>query len=95
MSVESLNQQISYVSQEQFLFNISLLENIRLGKPEASDEEVMAAAQKAQCGEFLSRLPEGIHTMAGDGWKTAFRRGAAADFPSPGHLKGRSHRGPG
>ena len=69
MRVESLNQQISYVPQEQFLFNISLLENIRLGKPEASDEEVMAAAQKAQCGEFLSRLPEGIHTMAGDGGK--------------------------
>ena len=69
MSVESLNKQISYVSQEQFLFNMSLLENIRLGKPEASDEEVMAAAVKAQCGEFLSRLPEGIHTMAGDGGK--------------------------
>lgn len=69
MSVESLNRQISYVSQEQFLFNMSLLENIRLGKPEASDEEVMAAAVKAQCGEFLSRLPEGIHTMAGDGGK--------------------------
>ena len=69
MSVESLNQQISYVSQEQFLFNMSLLENIRLGKPEASDEEVMAAAHKAQCSEFLSRLPEGIHTMAGDGGK--------------------------
>ncbi len=69
MSVESLNRQISYVSQEQFLFNMSLLENIRLGKPGASDEEVMAAARKAQCGEFLSRLPEGIHTMAGDGGK--------------------------
>ncbi len=69
MSVESLNKQISYVSQEQFLFNMSLLENIRLGKPEASDEEVMAAARKAQCGEFLSRLPGGIHTMAGDGGK--------------------------
>lgn len=69
MSVESLNKQISYVSQEQFLFNMSLLENIRLGKPGASDEEVMAAARKAQCGEFLSRLPEGIHTMAGDGGK--------------------------
>lgn len=69
MSVESLNRQISYVSQEQFLFNMSLLENIRLGKPEASDEEVMAAARKAQCGEFLSRLPGGIHTMAGGGGK--------------------------
>ncbi len=67
MSVESLNRQISYVSQEQFLFNMSLLENIRLGKPEASDEEVMEAAEKAQCMEFLGRLEKGIHTMAGDG----------------------------
>ena len=69
MSVEALNDQISYVSQEQFLFNMSLLENIRLGKPEATDEEVLAAAEKAQCMEFLARLPQGIHTMAGDGGK--------------------------
>ena len=69
MSVEALNDQISYVSQEQFLFNMSLLENIRLGKPDATDEEVLAAAKKAQCMEFLARLPQGIHTMAGDGGK--------------------------
>ena len=69
MSIESLNDQISYVSQEQFLFNMSLLENIRLGKLDATDEEVLAAAEKAQCGEFLARLPHGIHTMAGDGGK--------------------------
>lgn len=69
MSIESLNDQISYVSQEQFLFNMSLLENIRLGKLDATDEEVLAAAEKAQCGEFLARLPQGIHTMAGDGGK--------------------------
>lgn len=69
MSVEALNCEISYVAQEQFLFNMSLLENIRLGKPDASDEEVMAAAQKAQCGEFLARLPQGIHSMAGDSGK--------------------------
>ncbi len=69
MSLEALNHQISYVAQEQFLFNISLLENIRLGRPGASDEEVMAAAEKAQCGEFLARLEKGIHTMAGDGGK--------------------------
>ncbi len=69
MSVEALNDEISYVSQEQFLFNISLLENIRLGKPDATDKEVMAAAEKAQCGEFLSRLEKGIHTLAGDGGK--------------------------
>lgn len=69
MSVEALNDQISYVAQEQFLFNMSLLENIRLGKLSATDEEVLAAAEKAQCGEFLQRLPRGIHTMAGDGGK--------------------------
>ena len=69
MSVEALNGQISYVAQEQFLFNMSLLENIRLGKPDASDDEVIAAAEKAQCGEFLVRLEDGIHTVAGDGGK--------------------------
>lgn len=69
MSLESLNNQISYVSQEQFLFNMSLLENIRLGKLDATDEEVLAAAEKAQCGEFLARLEKGIYSMAGDGGK--------------------------
>ena len=69
MSIEALNREISYVAQEQFLFNMSLMENIRLGKPDAADEEVLAAAQKAQCGEFLQRLEKGIHTMAGDSGK--------------------------
>ncbi|MFT3983941.1 MAG: ABC transporter ATP-binding protein [Lachnospiraceae bacterium] len=69
MSLEALNDQISYVSQEQFLFNMSLLENIRLGRPNATDAEVLAAAEKAQCSEFLNRLERGIHTLAGDGGK--------------------------
>lgn len=69
MSLESLNRQISYVAQEQFLFNTSLMENIRVGKLEATDEEVIKAAQKAQCMEFIEKLPDGIHTMAGDGGK--------------------------
>ncbi len=65
MSIEALNNEISFVAQEQFLFNISILENIRLGRLEATDDEVMDAAQKAQCGEFLARLENGIHTLAG------------------------------
>ncbi|MCP1103028.1 ATP-binding cassette subfamily B protein IrtA [Aequitasia blattaphilus] len=69
MSLEALNREISYVAQEQFLFNTTLLENIRIGKLDASDEEVLAAAEKAQCGEFLARLEKGIYTMAGDGGK--------------------------
>lgn len=69
MSIESLNNQISYVSQEQFLFNTSLYENIRIGRPDATREEVLKAASLAQCDEFLRRFPEGIDTMAGDGGK--------------------------
>ena len=57
------------MAQEQFLFNTTLLENIRLGKPGAPDAEVLAAAERAQCSEFLGRLEKGIHTMAGDGGK--------------------------
>ena len=69
MSLESLNDQIAFVSQEQFLFNTSIYENIRLGKPEASREEVLRAASLAQCDEFLARFPAGIDARAGDGGK--------------------------
>lgn len=69
MKIEALNDQISYVSQEQFLFNTSLYENIKLGKPDATDEEIFEAARRAQCDEFLARFPEGIHASAGDSGK--------------------------
>ena len=69
MSLEALNSQISYVAQDQYLFNTSLLENIRMGKPDATDEEVLEAAKKAQCMEFLEKLPQGIRSMAGDSGK--------------------------
>lgn len=69
MSLEALNTQISYVSQEQFLFNTSLMENIRIGRLSATDEKVLEAAKKAQCMEFLEKLPKGIHTLAGDSGK--------------------------
>jgi len=69
LSLEALNNEVSYVSQEQFLFNTTLYENILVGKPEAKREEVLEAASRAQCDEFLRRLPEGIETIAGDGGK--------------------------
>ncbi|MBQ9512616.1 MAG: ABC transporter ATP-binding protein [Lachnospiraceae bacterium] len=69
MSVEALNNEISYVAQEQFLFNMSLYDNILIGKPDATREEVLQAATRAQCDEFLTRLPKGIDTMARDSGK--------------------------
>ena len=69
MSLEALNDQVAYVSQEQFLFNTSLYENILIGNPNASREQVLDAAHRAQCDEFLERLPKGIDTKAGDGGK--------------------------
>lgn len=69
MSLEALNSQISYVAQDQYLFNTSLLENIRMGRPDATDEEVIEAAKRAQCTEFLEKLPQGIQSMAGDAGK--------------------------
>lgn len=65
----TLFDQVAFVSQEQFLFNTSLYENILMGKPVAAREEVLDAAQRAQCNEFLDRFPEGIETQAGDGGK--------------------------
>ena len=69
MSIEALNDRISYVSQEQFLFNTTLYENILMGDPKATREQVLEAAEKSPCREFLERLPDGIDTMAGDGGK--------------------------
>jgi ATP-binding cassette subfamily B protein len=57
---------VSFVMQDNFLFNCSLLENIRLGKPGATDEEVFAAARAAQCEEFIGKLEHGWDTPAGE-----------------------------
>ncbi len=61
-----LSKLVSFVTQDNFLFNCSLLENIRLGRPSASDREVYAAAHAAQCEEFISRLEHGWDTQAGE-----------------------------
>lgn len=65
MSLDALNREISYVSQELFLYNTSIMENIRVGRPSASDEEVIEAARRAQCEEFIMTLPQGYDTPAG------------------------------
>ena len=59
-------QKISYVAQDNYLFNTSIKENIRMGRPKASDEEVYEAAKAAGCHEFISALENGYDTKAGD-----------------------------
>lgn len=66
MPLEQLSECVSFVTQDNFLFRCSLLENIRLGNPAASDEEVKQAARAAQCEEFIKKLPQGYDTPAGE-----------------------------
>ena len=66
MPLSQLAEQVSFVTQDNFLFRCSLLENIRLGDPKATDEEVKAAARSAQCEAFIRRLPQGYDTPAGE-----------------------------
>lgn len=63
---EILLQSFSIVFQDVTLFNSSVLENIRLGREGASDEEVIKAAESAQCHEFVDRLPQGYDTLIGE-----------------------------
>ncbi|MGI8499881.1 MAG: ATP-binding cassette domain-containing protein [Hassallia sp.] len=64
--ITSLRKAMGIVSQDTFLFNDSVRNNIAYGKPEATEDEVIAAAQKANAYEFISKLPQGFETMIGD-----------------------------
>lgn len=63
---ETLLSLYSIVFQDVTLFNNTIMENIRLGKKDATDEEVLQAAKMANCDEFVSKLPEGYHTNIGE-----------------------------
>ena len=68
-------RQVSFVFQDIFLFKQSILDNIRMGNPTASEEQVIAAAKAAQCHDFISKLPDGYHTVS------YTHLGAAARYP--------------
>ena len=67
MRTEDLMNTVSFVFQDTFLFYDTLYENIRVGRPDASREEVEAAARAAQCHDFIERLPDGYDTPIGEG----------------------------
>jgi len=69
MKVTTLADMVSFVTQDNFLFSRSIMENIRLGNPNATDEEVREAARAACCEEFILKLPDGYNTSAGEAGK--------------------------
>jgi len=66
VSQDSLREKIAVVPQETALFNRSIRENIRYGRPDASDEEVVQAARRAFCDSFIRELPQGYDTLVGE-----------------------------
>ncbi|MGL6219412.1 MAG: ABC transporter ATP-binding protein [Lacrimispora sphenoides] len=63
--LEQLMDQIAYISQDNYLFDETVLENIRMGKPSATDEEVYQAAKDCGCYEFILKLEKGFQTVVG------------------------------
>jgi ATP-binding cassette subfamily B protein len=66
VTLESLRSQIGIVLQDTFLFSASVMDNIRFGRPDATDEEVLAAARLAHADSFIERLPDGYNTVLGE-----------------------------
>lgn len=65
ISLDVYNRKIAYVSQDNYLFDATVMENIRMGKAGATDEEVMEAAKRSGCHEFIMQLENGYQTIAG------------------------------
>lgn len=66
ISTDSLFENVSMVFQDVTLFNASIMENIRIGRQDATDEEIVAAAKAANCDEFIRKLPNGYQTLIGE-----------------------------
>ncbi len=74
---------VSFVFQNSRLLKASILENVRLGRPSATREEVLRALDLAQCRDILDKLPQGMDTVIGAGEPTS-PVGSSSASPSPG-----------
>jgi ATP-binding cassette subfamily C protein CydCD len=66
MKLDDLRQAVALVAQDTYLFNVTLRENLRLGRPDATDDDVLEAARRANVDEFAAALPEGYDTLVGE-----------------------------
>ncbi len=83
LAPEALRRQIGLVAQDPVIFSTSALENIRYGRPDASDAEIHSAARAAHADEFLERLPQGYATFLGEGSASASRSPARSCATRP------------
>ncbi|MCW4019598.1 MAG: ABC transporter ATP-binding protein/permease [Candidatus Bathyarchaeota archaeon] len=90
MTTDYLMEKVSFVFQDVFLFKQSILENIRIGNQNSTDEQVITAAKAAQCDEFINRLPDkyntvigakGVHLSGGEQQRIAIARAIVKDAP--------------
>ena len=89
---ESLLRNISMVFQNVYLFQDSVENNIKFGCPNATHEQVVAAARAACCHDFIMSLPDGYDTVVGEGGLHPLRRRAPAHLHRPGDFEGCAHR---
>ena len=66
VKISSLINQLTVIPQDPDMFHRTIMENIRFAKPEATDKEVIMAAEKTRCHEFISELPEGYESLVGE-----------------------------
>ena len=66
VSADSLHRQMGIVLQQNFLFHGTVADNIRVGRPEATDDEVVDAVRRLDCLDLLASLPEGLQTQVGE-----------------------------
>ena len=84
LDIAALMGQVAFVFQDTRLFKESLLENIRAARPDASREEVLAAAHAAQCDDILEKLPHGLDTVGGAPGASISPVGNSSASPWPG-----------
>ena len=70
MALADFNRKIAYVAQDNYLFNETVRENIRQGKADATDEQIVEVTKKSGCYEFISKLLDGYNTVIGEGGAT-------------------------